>query len=234
MRVFDRLAFGIGKKNFQAQINTNTGAVLEGRLSSEVADDERVPVVVSPTHEVSRFRSTFGGAVLFYLDASTELLGDSESLSFTIQEHIMSLAVLPEMDGVPAIAGFEAREADLLLQLLAVEESPQGFIKTTTERLDCGLGDVFATAAPKLTRKIIPTERFAALCVMVFNQFEHLIVNTARFGETGEEQFLLCTVWVKTVFEGLVHALYCTEQAAWFTASSLAVPSAHTAVGKAA
>jgi len=228
--VFDRLAFGIGEKNLQTQIYANGGAILERRSCSEVAYDEYIPVAVSPAHEVSRFRGTFDRTVLFYLDASAELLGDSEPLGLVVKEDIMSLTILPEMDGVPAIASFKAREADLLLALLTIEESPQGFVETTAERLDRGLGDVFTTAALELTGEIISTERFAALRVMVFNQFEHLIVNKARFGETGEEQSLLHTVRVETVFEGLVHAFHCTEQASESTDTSPAAFLAHTAV----
>jgi hypothetical protein len=229
--VFDRLAFGIGEKNLQTQIYANGGAILERRSCSEVAYDEYIPVAVGSAHEVSRFRDTFDRTVLFYLDASTELLGDSEPLGLMVKEDIVSLTILPEMDGVPAIARFKAREADLLLALLTIEESPQGFVETTAERLDRGLGDVFTTAALELTGEIISTERFAALCVMVFNQFEHLVVNKARFGETGEEQSLLHTVRVETVFEGLVHALHCTEQASESTDTSPAAFLAHTAVG---
>lgn len=229
--VFDRLAFGIGEKNLQTQIDANGGASLERRSCSEVAYDEYIPVAVSPAHEVSRFGDTFDRTVLFYLDASTEFIGDSEPLSLVVKEDIVSFTVLPEMDGVPAITSFKAREAYFLLALFTIEESPQGFVETTAKCLNRGLGDVFPTAALELTGEIIPTERFAALCVMIFNQFEHLIVNKARFGETGEEQSLLHTVRVETVFEGLVHAFHCTEQASRFTDISPAAFLAHTAIG---
>lgn len=233
-RAVDRPTFRIGKKSFQAQINASGGSVFERRFRSQFAPYERIPVAVSPAHEVSRFRSTLDRAVSFYLDASTKLPGNFEPLGLIIQRCVVSLAVLTQMYGVPAVASFEARETDRLSLFLAIEGSLKGFVQTIAERLDCGLGDVSATAALEPTSEVIPTEGFAALCGVAFEQFEHLTVNTARFGETGEEQSLLYTVRIETVFEGLVHTLHCTEQASRFTDHCTVSCLTHTAVGEAA
>lgn len=180
--VIDRSAFGVGKKGLQAQIHANGRTVLERRFRSQIAHDERIPVAVSPAHEIDRLRSTLDRTMLFYLDASTKLLRDLEPFGLLLQKHVVSFAVLPEMDGVPAIASFKAWETNLLPMFLTIKESPDGDVQAITERLDRGLRDVFATAALESASEIVPTQRIAALRVVALDQFEHLVVNTARFG----------------------------------------------------
>ncbi len=231
--VIDRSALGVGKKALQAQIYANGWAGLKRRFRSYIAYDEGIPMVVSPAHEVDRFRSTLDRTMLLYLDASTKLFRNLERFGFLLQKSIVSFAVLPEMDRVPAIARFKPRETNLLPVFLTVKESPDGDVQAVTERLDRRLRDVLAATTLESASEIVPTQRIAALRVVALDQFEHFVVNKARFDETGEEQPLLCTVGIETIFEGFVHAPHCTEQQSRFISYSAAAALSRT-VGEAA
>lgn len=232
--VVDRLALRVGEKALQAQIYADGRTLFERRCRSQIAHDERIPMAVSPAHEIGRFRPTLDRTMLFYLDTSTKLFGNLEPLGPLLQEYVVSFTVLSEMDGVPTVASLKTRKTNLLSVFLTIQESLDGDVQAVAECLDRGLGDVLATPAFEPARKVVPTQRIAALNVVALDQFEHFVVNTARFGETGEEQPLLCTVGIETVLEGLVHAPHCTERRSGFITCSAAAPLSRTAVGEAA
>src|SRR5215213_9532744 len=85
--------------------------------------------------------------MLLDLEASPELLGDSELTRIWIDIHVSPRAVLSKMYRVPALRALEAREADPLPELATMEETLEGSIQTVGESLYRTLRDVLRVRA---------------------------------------------------------------------------------------
>ncbi len=162
---------------------------------------------VSTVDEVSGLRSTFERAMLFDLQAASELLRHSKPSRIGVEVHIPPRAVLSKTYGLPAVGCLEAREAHPLAELATAEKALEGPIKTVGERLHRALRDVLAAAPLEAVHQIVTAEKPARSLVMGLDHFEHLVIKMAAFGQTGEEPSVLGAVEEKPVLEGLVHLL---------------------------
>ena len=84
-RVLNGMPFTIGQEGLESDIDPNS-RVLARRagmlvLGFGLTDNERIPMTVSPTHEVSRFGRAFKRAMEFHLDGTAQLLGERQVLA---------------------------------------------------------------------------------------------------------------------------------------------------------
>jgi hypothetical protein len=183
-RVFDNLAFGVCKKDLEANVEANGGTVSFLRRFSEITDDEHVPAPIGSENEVCSLRSAFKRPVLFDLDPAAEFLRNVKPPRLRVKKHIATRPVLPETYRVPAVRRLEAWEADLLSKLSVVKEPLEGFIQTVGKRLYCGLGHMLSTLAFEAIRKVVTAKELARLIEMAFNRLQHLVVDPATFRQT--------------------------------------------------
>ena len=84
-RVLNGMPFTIGQEGLESDIDPNSrvfaraGSMLV--LWFGLTDNERIPMTVSPTHEVSRFGRAFKRAMEFHLDGTAQLLGERQVLA---------------------------------------------------------------------------------------------------------------------------------------------------------
>ncbi len=205
--VLDNLPFGVGDEVSKAQVEPNSRPVAFLGCIPEVADDKDVPVPVSTIGEVSGLWSTFERTVPLNLETASELLRNSQPSRIRVEAYIPPRAVLSKLYRMPAVSSLEAREAHLLPKLATAEKTLEGSIKTVGKRLHRALRDMLAPTSLEAVRQIVAAEKLARSLVMSLEHFEHLVVKTAAFGQTGKESRVLGAVEEKPVLEGLVHLL---------------------------
>lgn len=204
-RVLDCVPIGVGDEVPQSNVEADRIAVpLLGRIS-HMADNKDVPMTVGTQEKVRGLGSSFEGAVLLELDAAPELLRDSKPLGFGVEEHVPATSVLAKLYRVPAVRSLEAREADFLSKLLAMENPLEGFVKTVGKRLHSRLRDVLAASPLEAVREVATAEELAGLIVMRLDHLKHLVVKTAALRQTGKEHRVLGAVDEKPVLESLMH-----------------------------
>jgi hypothetical protein len=211
VRVLDRVSVGVRDEVGEPNVETDPGAVsLFGRIA-HIADDEHVPVSVGAVDEVRRLGSPFERAMLFDLEATPELLRDSQLASVGINVHVPPAPVLSELDRVPAVRHFEAREPDLPSELFAAKETLERLVESVGEGLHRGLGNVLrarATATPlEPMRKVVTGQELARLIVMSPDHLKHLVVKSAALRQSRKKQTMLFAVGVKSILERLMHSL---------------------------
>src|SRR5215211_3177475 len=217
-RVLDRLAFGVCKKDLEANVEANGGTVSFLRRFSEITDYEHVPAPIDPENEECGLGSAFMWPVLFDLDPAAELLRNVKPPSFRVKKHIATGSVLPEMYRVPAVRRLEAWETDLLSKLSAVKEPLEGFVQTVGKRLHRALRYILSARTLEPIREVVPAEELARLAVMSLDHLEHLVVNLAALRQARKELCMLDAVGIKPVFKGSVHPLsstasgYCAQR----------------------
>ena len=110
------MTIGISQEGFQADIDAN----VRMRASREkmfglwlgLADNQRVPVVISTQNKMCCFRSTLKRAMKFDLEGFAQLSRNMKMLSVFIQPDIAAAAILPEVDRMPAIGLLKPGEAN--------------------------------------------------------------------------------------------------------------------------
>jgi hypothetical protein len=205
--VLDNLPFGVGDEVSEANVQPNSCPITFLGCIPEVEDDKDVPMSVGATDEVSGLWGAFERTVVFDLEAASELLRNSQQSRIGVEVYVPPRAVLSKPYRVPAVGSLEARETHLLSKLATPEKTLEGPIETVGKRLHRALRDVLAATPLEMVRQIVAAEKRARSLVMVLDDFEHLVVKKAAFGQTGEEQSVLGAVEEKPVLERLVHLL---------------------------
>jgi hypothetical protein len=212
-RVLSGVAIRVGDEVREANVKSDGSTITFLRCISEIADDQDIPVPVSPIDEVSGFGITFEWPMLLDLEEATELLGNPQPPgSFAgVEEHISPAPVLTKLNAMPAVSGFEARKANLLTKLFAVKESLESLVESTREGLNGRLWDMLRAGATATSfepiREVVATKELACLVVMSLDHLQHLVVKTAAFRQAREEHRVLGAVDEKPVLESLVHRL---------------------------
>lgn len=206
-RVLDRVAIGVRDEVRESDIQPDRRAVLFLPRLTEITDDEDIPVPVGAVNEMSGFGSPFQRTMLLDLEAATEFLWDVKPLCFGVEEHISAGAVLPKLDGVPAVSRLEARKANRwYAKLFTTKEPLEGFVEPMGKSLYRGLRDVFSTSPLEAVREIVATEELPSLIVMSLDLIKHLVVKMAAFRQRRKEQAMLLPVRKKTILERFHHA----------------------------
>ncbi len=204
-RILDRVPVGVGNKDLEPNIKSNSISLAFVGSISQVADDKYVPMPVGSVDEVGGLRRTFERPVLLDLEAAAELLGDSQAPGVRVEEYVPTTTVLAQLYRVPTVSGLKAREAGLAAEFLAVKEALECLIEPVRQRLYRTCRDVFAAATLETVREIVPAKELASLVVASFDHLQHLVVQMATFLKTRKELIALNASRIQTVFKRLHH-----------------------------
>ncbi len=203
LRVFHGSAFGVGQKDFQSHIDadigvrTSSGSMFSLRL--RLADNERVPVSIRPMHQMTGLRYSFKWTMEFDLEGGTNLLGDGQMLPIRGKREVR--LVLPQLDRVPAIGGFEAREPALLTKFFHSKEAFERFIQAICEHLNGRSRHMGSASSFEASRQIVLQQELAVLFIVLLGGSQHLVIHMPRLDEAGHEQAGLFLVWIQAVFK---------------------------------
>ncbi len=132
------------------------------------------------------------------LQGFTDLCRHDEVFFVFMQVHIF--AILSELDGMPLVALFEAREADFSLQCLESEKPLKGFGKAVCKALyRCGW-DMLASASFETSGEIILARERPLVLILCFDRFKHLIIEVPRLDQALHEQVGLCFIRIQAIF----------------------------------
>lgn len=207
-RVLDRAAVGVRHEVSKAHVQSDCIALALWWRLPHVADNQDVPMPIGSENEVSGLGGSFQRTVLFDLQASAQFARDVKPFRLGVEEHVPPPTVLAKLYGVPAVGTLEAWETNFAPVLLAIKEAFEGFVEPVCKGLHGRLWNVLAASSLETVRQIVAINELASFLVMSLDQFEHLVVNVATLGQTGEEQSVLGAVGEEPVLEGLVHFLY--------------------------
>src|SRR5438270_5307975 len=112
-RVLNRVTLAVSQEGFQAHINTDVRMRTrsEGmlRVRIRLTHDERIPMPISPMHQVNGLGCSLYGAMQLDLEQMPQLLGDNQL--FLVLMQIAVFSILSQLDTMPAIWLLEPREA---------------------------------------------------------------------------------------------------------------------------
>jgi hypothetical protein len=145
-RVWGGVPLAIGKKYLQSYINANirmfTATWCMQSLWFGFTNNQGIPMSISPKRKMYRFGRALDGTMQFDLKDMPKLLGDNEV--FLVFMQIAVLAVLSELNGVPAIGLLEAREADPRdVMFPGSKEAFEGLGEAVRKHLNAGGGNMF-------------------------------------------------------------------------------------------
>ncbi len=178
-RVLDGIAFRVGKEDFQPYINTDVRMLTDDGTMlcvwRYVAGNQRIPVSIGTMHEIDRLGHPDHRAMEFDLEEVTELLGHDQM--FVILVQIGVFAILPELDGVPAVRLLEAGEAHIReTKFFRSKEAFEGLGKTISKALHRGRRHMFAPAPFESSVKGILARKCAILLILRTDMREHLVL----------------------------------------------------------
>ena len=176
-------------------------------LRLRLADNEGVPVSIRPMQQMTGVRSSFQWTMELDLEGGPKLLGDGQMLPIGGKREVRF--VLPQLDRVPAIGGFEAREATLRTEFFPGKEAFERFIQAICEYLDGRSGHMGSTSSFEASGQIVLQQERAVLLIVLLGGSQHLVIEMPRLDEAGHEQAGLFLVWIQAVFKRF-HDLHCT------------------------
>ena len=186
-RVRNGVPLAIGKEDSQPDIHTDVRMLTDtwGVLSLwfSLTDDQRIPVPIGPLHEVHRLGCSLYRAMQLDLEEVTEFLWHNEA--FLILMQIAILAILPELNGMPAIGLLETREADTRDVILLGSKKPiEGLREAVSKHLDC-CGWHMLTLPFECRFKLILVWKCPVLLILRLDGLKHAIVNGARLSQAS-------------------------------------------------
>jgi len=188
--VLNRVALTIGQKGPQPYVNANSG-MLTGtwqmlRLRLYLTDDQSVPMPISPHHEMHGLGLAFERSVQLDLEEVPQLLRHNQVFLLLMQ--IAIFAVLPELDGMPAVRLLKARKPNSREMMLFGSEKPfEGLREPISKHLHGGGWYMFALSFESLFQVILAGECLILL-ILRLDCLKHAIINGARLCQASHEQ----------------------------------------------
>jgi hypothetical protein len=132
-------------------------------------------------------------AVALDLDRRTEFARKAQHTA--IKPYVLAFGRLAQLDAMPLIGRPEAWKAPSIIFIL--QEVLKGLRETSGETLHrCGRNAGRATTSKSLVQIVAVQER-ACLRIVLFLALQHLVVEQARFVQTGIQATALFSVWVQ-------------------------------------
>jgi len=202
-RVLNRMAFTIGQEGLQPHIDANIRVLTCGGqmvvLWFRFADDERIPVSISPEYQVHRLGLALDLPMQLDLEEVAELLGDDEMFLVFMQVHIF--AVLPQLDRVPAVRFLEAGKAHTRNGVLfGGKEAFEGLGETIGQHLDGGGRNMFTLSLESGFQIILAWER-ACFLILSPDSLKHLVIDDARLSQALHEQMGLLLLRIQAILK---------------------------------
>lgn len=212
--VLDRMTIGISQEGFQADINANvrmsTSREKMFGLWLGLADNQRVPVVISTQNKMCCFRSTLKRAMQFDLEGFAQLSRNMKMLSVFIQPDIAAAAILAEVDRMPAIGTLETGKAHVHGKFFAGKEAFEGLGEAVCKHLYRRGWDLLSPTSFELGREVILRGKCPLVLILRFHGLKHLIVQDARRLQALHEQVDLLLIGIQAIFKRPHHPTYST------------------------
>ena len=204
--VRNRIAFAIGKEDFQPHINANirmgaTAWKMFGMWLS-FADDESIPMTVSAMDEVNHLGRAFYRAMQLDLEQLTELGRDMQMFAISIQPHITRWGILSQLDAMPPVRFLEAGKPDIRqAQLFSSKESFERLGETISQHLDGGGGNMFPSTSLESGGQVILRWKRPLLCILYLNGLKHRVIDMPRLPQASHEQFGLFLIRIEAILK---------------------------------
>ena len=197
------MAFAISQEGLETDIHADIRMRTCGwgmfSLWVSLADNQRIPMPIGSEYQVNRFRRAFHRAVQLDLEEVTELLGHHKVFLILMQINIF--AILSKLDAMPPVRLLEAGEAALLAQFFHGKKAFQRFGEPVSKHLNRGGRDMFFALPLELRFQFVLVRQGATLLIFLFGYCSHLIIETTRLSQTGDEVTALGLIDEKTVLE---------------------------------
>src|SRR5437899_1229621 len=110
--------------------------------------------------------------------------------------------ILPELNGMPLMALFKAREPNALVEFFAGEKPFEGRTETVSEGLHGGGWHLRSATAFELSGEIILPWKGSLVLILLLDGSKHLVIDEARLPQALHEQTRLLLIHEKTIFVG--------------------------------
>ncbi len=203
-RIGNRRAVGISQEDFQADIqpnvrmDTRASRLLLVALCWWLTDNQRVPVPISPQDQMTRLGGALYRAMQLDFEQQTHFAGDTEMLAIFMQAEV--LPMLAQLNRVPSVGLFEAREATGQALFFAREIPPECFIQPISKHLDGGGRNRLTATSGKARGQFIFEEKPTHLGILRLGRFQHLIIEVARLDQAGHQLLALLPIRIETIF----------------------------------
>jgi hypothetical protein len=198
--VFNGIAVTVCEKRFETNVDANsrmgTGGGKMLRAWYGLTHDESIPVSISTQDKMYHLRSSLHRAMQLDLEEMSHLLRDDEVLLVFVQ--IAILAILSELDGMPAVGLLETREAHTRDSiLLCSKKTFEGLGEPVCKHLYRGGRHVFALPFKGCFQVILAWE-YPILLILCLDGLKHAIVNGAGLGEASHKQAGLLFIGIQS------------------------------------
>ena len=157
---------------------------------------------------MSRLRSTLNGTVQFDFEGFTKLRRDMKM--FPVRGKLEIGLMLAQLDAMPPIGLFEAREADTRNMIFfGSKKAFEGTTEPVREHLNSGSRNVFSTTAFKGNIHLILGGECAFFLILLLHRRKHLIIEMPCLNETSHELAMLIFIHEKPIFKRS-HVFYFT------------------------
>jgi hypothetical protein len=204
--VLDGMTLTIGEEDFEPDIDPDIG-MLTGtwkmlHLWFRLTGNQRIPMPIGTMHQIDRLGLAFKRAMQLDLEEVTKLLGNNEVFLIFMQVHIF--AILPELDGMPAVWLFEAGEPHIRnAQSFRRKKTFLGLGEPISEALYRRGRDMFTpTPFEGGIQGILARERPIVL-ILRLECSQHLIIEDARLLQASRELFVLSLIGIQAVLKHL-------------------------------
>src|SRR5713101_3877961 len=192
-RILNRMTLAIGEETQESHINTDSGMLACGwfvfGLGFRLADDQGIPVSIGTMDEMNGFRSSLNRAVQLDLERPAQLSRNMHMFVIRIQPYITASAVLPELNGMPAIRLLETGEARIRDAQLFRSKIPfERLHKSISKHLHGGGRHMFTSTTLELCSQIVLRWECAILLILCLKRSQHLIIELARLGQASHKQ----------------------------------------------
>src|SRR5262249_51511539 len=158
-------------------------------LGFRLTDDQGIPVSISTMDEVNGFSSSLNRAVQLDLEQLAWLSRDMQMFVISIQPPITTFAVLPELNGIPAIRLLETGEARIRYAQLFRSKIPfECLHESNGQHLHGGGRHMFTSTTLELCRQIVLRWEGLILLIVCLKRSQHLVIELARLGQAGHKQ----------------------------------------------
>ena len=203
-RVFYYVALTIRQKGLEANVHTDVRMLTRRgkvfRLGFGLTHDEGIPMSIRTQDQVDRFRRTLNGPMQLDLEEMPDLLGHDEM--FLILMQIRIFAVLPQLDGMPAIRLLETGEAYSRDAMLPGGKKPlERRTQTISQHLNGGGRNMCALSLESRFQVILAWEG-AFFLILSLDGLKHLVIDDARLFQALHEQMGLLLLHEQAILKG--------------------------------
>lgn len=201
--ILNRVALAVSQEGFQAHINTDVRVRTrsEGMLRVRISltHDERIPMPISPMHQVNGFGCSLYRAMELDLEEMPHLLGDNQLFAVLMQLAVFS--IVSQLDTMPAIWLLEPREAYTRnVLLLGGNKALKRLRETISQHLDGGGRNLLALSLKSSFQVILAWEGTIFLIVRL-DRLKHLIIDKASLFQALHEHLGLFPVHVQAILK---------------------------------